>query len=97
MFETLLSIAVILPALWLVYTIRAWWVARTQWSNLTPDTKGFYLMVAPPLAFALDLFLLSDRLFYWPQLAGSSRNVAAAIVALCVVADPAVALNISAG
>ena len=64
---TLFSVMAFIPILWLAYTFRAWWVTRQDWHSFSPDVRAFYLLVAPPLAFALDLVMLSDRLFYWPK------------------------------
>lgn len=64
---TLLSIIVAVPAVWLAYTMRAWWVARPDWPQLSADSKALYLLPAPPLILALDLFLITDRLFYSPR------------------------------
>ena len=66
MLTTLLSMTWMLPAVWIGYTLRTWWVARSRWGQFPPDTKAFYLIVAPPLTIALDLLMLTDRLFYWP-------------------------------
>jgi hypothetical protein len=67
MLTTLLSMTFLLPAVWLGYTARAWWVVRDEWKQFTPDTKAFYLMVAPPLTLAVDLVMLTDRIFYSPD------------------------------
>lgn len=69
MATTMLSITCVIPAVWLVYTSRAWWLARRDWQSLSSDTKAFYLLVAPPITLAFDLFLLLDKLFYSPSLA----------------------------
>lgn len=66
MVTSFISLAVIIPALWLGYTGRALWSARKAWPGLTADTKAFYLLVAPPLILALDILIVTDRLFYWP-------------------------------
>jgi hypothetical protein len=60
-------IAVIIPSLWLAYTAKALWAARKEWMAFPPDTKAFYLLVAPPLSLALDVLLISDRLLYHPR------------------------------
>ncbi len=67
MLTTLLSMTFLLPAVWLAYTVRAYWVARDEWKAFSPDTKAFYLMVAPPLTLAVDLVMLTDRIFYSPD------------------------------
>ncbi len=64
--QTGLSLAWSLPVIWLVYIVRAVWAARRQWREYPPDTKAFYILVAPLLTLALDLFVLSDRLLYAP-------------------------------
>lgn len=66
MMTSFLSLAVLIPVLWLGYTVRAFWSARREWPNLTADTKAFYLLVAPPLILALDILVVTDILFYWP-------------------------------
>lgn len=71
---TLLSVLCFIPAVWLVYTLRAWWLARRDWQRLSSDTKAFYLLVAPPITLAFDLFLLLDKMFYSPSLARGSRG-----------------------
>lgn len=103
MLEMLLSLACIIPAVWLGYTVRAWWVARGEWQAFNSETKAFYLLVAPPLTLALDVFLLTDRLFYWPRasLALPARwrpaNRALAIIAaVALVSDAAVAAEMNA-
>lgn len=70
---TLISLAAVLPLVWLGYTIRAWWVARHEWSRFPSDTRAFYLLVTPPMTIALDLLLVTDRLFYWPGRAPGPR------------------------
>ena len=67
MLTTLLSMTWIVLAIWFAYTVRALWTVRRQWSHLTADTKAFFLMVAPPLTIALDLLMITDRLFYSPE------------------------------
>lgn len=64
--QTALSLAWVLPVIWLVYTVRAVWAARRQWKKYSPDTKAFYILFAPLLTFALDLFVVSDKVFYAP-------------------------------
>ena len=67
MAATLLSLTFVIPVVWLAYTARAWWAARGEWERFSSDTKAFYLLVAPPITLSLDLFLFTDRLFYWPK------------------------------
>ena len=67
MLTTVLSMTWIVLAIWFAYTARALWTVRSQWSHLTDDTKAFFLMVAPPLTLALDLLMITDRLFYSPE------------------------------
>lgn len=52
---------------WFVYTVKARWTARRQWTFLPLDVKAFYLLVTPPLGLAVDVLLLLDRLFYSPK------------------------------
>ena len=68
MTTTLLSVTCVIPAVWLVYTLRSWRLARRDWQRLSSDAKAFYLLVAPPITLAFDLFLLLDRRFYSPSL-----------------------------
>lgn len=56
----------LLPTIWIAYAVRAWWVARGEFAQLPLDTKAFYVLVTPPLSLALDLIMLSDKLFYSP-------------------------------
>ena len=67
MLTTLLLMTCIVLAIWFAYTARALWTVRSQWSHLTADTKAYFLMVAPPLTLALDLLMITDRLFYSPE------------------------------
>ena len=64
MLTALLSMTCVFLAIWFSYTARALWTVRSQWRHLTADTKAFFLMVAPPLTMALDLLMITDRLFY---------------------------------
>lgn len=66
MTSMLIVLAWFVPATWLVYTGKAWWVARHEFSRLPGDAKLFYLLVAPPLTLALDVLFFTDRLFYRP-------------------------------
>lgn len=66
MLTTLFSLTCIIPAVWLGYTLRAFLIARRDWGQFSADTKAFFLLVAPPMSLATDLFLLTDRLFYSP-------------------------------
>ena len=66
MLASLFSLTFIIPAVWLGYTLRAYLIARKDWARLSSDTKAFYLLVAPPIALVTDIFLFTDRLFYWP-------------------------------
>jgi hypothetical protein len=70
---TILSMAWILPAVWFAYTIRSWWVARSQWKEFSLDTKAFYLLVTPLFTIVLDLLLLTDKVFYSFWHAAKSR------------------------
>jgi hypothetical protein len=62
----MLHLTWLLPAVWFAYTAKAWWVARHNWSQFSSDTKAFYLIVTPPLALALDLLMITDKMFYSP-------------------------------
>ena len=64
---TLLSVSSLIPVIWLAYTMKAWWEVRADWHLYAAETKTFYLIVAPPITFALDIFVLSDRLLYSPR------------------------------
>ena len=66
MLKTLFSLTFIFPTIWLAYTLRAYLTVRRDWAQFTSDTKAFYLLVAPPIALATDVFLITDRLFYFP-------------------------------
>ena len=72
MLTTLFSLTFIIPTIWLGYTLRAYLNARRDWTRFSSDTKAFYLLVAPPITLATDIFLFTDRLFYSPaQMRGS--------------------------
>lgn len=58
------SLAYAVPALWLAYTVRAVFLARRDWLQFSPDTKAFYLLVAPPMSLLTDIVMTTDRLFY---------------------------------
>jgi hypothetical protein len=73
MFAALMSMTFIIPAVWLGYTLRAWWRARREWAAFSTDTKAFYLLVAPPMTLALDVVMLTDRLFYLPEVHTPTR------------------------
>ncbi len=62
----MLHLTWLMPAVWIAYTTKAWWVARRDWSQYSFDTKAFYLIVAPPLTLALDLLMITDKVFYSP-------------------------------
>lgn len=64
MMQASLTLAYAIPILWLAYTARVLLIARNDWGAFSPDTKAFYLLVAPPMSLATDIVLLSDRLFY---------------------------------
>lgn len=68
----LLALAV---ALVVFYVGRALWIARREWGECRADTKILYLLVAPPLTFAVDLLTVSDRLF-WVDGAPAARHLA---------------------
>lgn len=89
MLTTLLSISFIIPAVWLGYTLRAWWSARREFPQLPPDVKVFYLLLAPPLTLALDALMITDRLFYSPRSQFSSGRTtdarATVLVATCTL------------
>ena len=67
MLTTFFSLSCIIPAVWLGYTLRALLIVRSEWTQFSADTKAFYLLVAPPITLATDLFLFTDRLFYTPR------------------------------
>lgn len=102
MLTTLLSLTCLIPVVWVAYTVRSWVVARESWDQFSADTKAFYLLVAPPLTFALDLLVLTDRLFYWPRdgrrrTRGDTKRVTVrslvAAAGMFLIADAAIAAD----
>lgn len=86
MTTAVLSLTFIVPVVWLMYTLKARWVARAEWTQYSPDTKAFYLLVAPPITFALDVLMVTDRLFYRPgalPLKRANGNSGAGKAVLC--------------
>jgi hypothetical protein len=92
MSTTLLSFSVLMPVLWIGYTFRAWWNARQNWNSYPADTKAFFLVVAPPIMFAMDLILVTDRLFYFACSKGV--HVLAAVLLIAGSVDQALASQI---
>ncbi|MGE0024532.1 MAG: hypothetical protein AB7S70_12985 [Hyphomicrobium sp.] len=60
----LLSAPTLLLALAAFYVGRSLWIARHVWSECGADTKILYLLVAPPLTFAVDVLEVTDRLLW---------------------------------
>ena len=71
----MLHLTWLLPAVWFAYTAKAWWVARHNWCQYSSDTKAFYLIVAPPLTLALDLLMITDKVFYSPGGEATQMNL----------------------
>lgn len=72
--QTTMSVAFIVPVVWLAYVLRSIWAAREHWRSFTADTKAFYILFAPLLTLALDLFVISDQLFYQPATCATRRR-----------------------
>jgi len=68
------STIVLVLALALVafYVGRALWIARREWPECRTDTKVLYLLIAPPLTFAVDLLTATDRIFW--STSGSTKR-----------------------
>lgn len=75
-FPFLLSGTTLIFVLAAFYVGRALWIARREWAQCSLDTKILYLLVAPPLTFAVDILEFTDRLF-WSRQGKTQRPVRA--------------------
>lgn len=57
----IIFIPAFLISVWVLYSIRAWWLARNEWESLSAEIRCFYLLVAPPLILGTDVLVWSDQ------------------------------------